>query len=328
MIVRGITHEALEMLCNQSADVVIVVDAQGRICTFNATAETVFGLQASEVIDHSLHEYPVLQPLLALLEKTTQHNHHATRSSIHLDPDREVTVQLIQTEDAPPPSNGLSAIMHDIVHDLKIPLASAKSMIDLVEALGELNDGQAEYLNRARLRMMGMADLVNEILDLVWMETSGELHRKEIDLIALTKRVVDDFREYATHHNVTIEPDMPEDSCTVLADENRIRSVLTNLISNAIKYSPDGGPVHISLVDNDDAVVVEVQDHGIGIAPQDLPKIFDRFYRVNSPETQRIEGSGLGLPIAKTVIEKHKGELSVKSTPGKGSTFSVWLPKS
>ena len=106
-----------------------------------------------------------------------------------------------------------------------------------------------------------------------------------------------------------------------------MEGVLNNLISNAIKYTPDGGRVTISLDDDDSFVKVSVTDTGIGIKGEDIPRIFDKFYRVKSSDTRQIVGTGLGLSIVKSIVDAHMGTISVESTEGKGTTFSVLLPK-
>jgi signal transduction histidine kinase len=112
----------------------------------------------------------------------------------------------------------------------------------------------------------------------------------------------------------------------IQGDERRLQSAISNLVSNAIKYSPNGGPVYVTVVPNEKTVTLRVEDHGIGIAPEHLSYLFQRFYRVHTPETSRIEGTGLGLAIVKAIVEKHGGEVFVQSAPGEGSVFGFRLP--
>ncbi|HJW83527.1 MAG TPA: ATP-binding protein [Anaerolineae bacterium] len=113
----------------------------------------------------------------------------------------------------------------------------------------------------------------------------------------------------------------------IRANARRLEQVFINLIGNAIKYTPEGGQIDVSLSEDHDFVVLQVRDTGIGIPPKDQPHIFDKFYRVESDETVSIAGTGLGLSIVKTIIEKHKGRVWVESEVGQGSAFTVLLPK-
>jgi len=121
--------------------------------------------------------------------------------------------------------------------------------------------------------------------------------------------------------------DPTQDDPLVLGDKEALEQVFSNLISNAVKYNRSKGTATITIKDKDKSVVVEVQDTGIGIAPEHLPFIFDQFYRVNRKEGQKTKGTGLGLSIAKKIVEAHEGTIRAISEPGKGSTFTVTLPK-
>ena len=210
-------------------------------------------------------------------------------------------------------------LMRDIVHDLKIPIASAKGFVDLVGAAGDLNDKQAEFAQRALGSLDTMLTRVHELLDMAWLETGGELAVVPTDLVDLVRQTVTDLEPFARRQRVQLNLDLPE-RCPIQADERRLMSAINNLISNAVKYSPEGGPVDISVRRRHDDVIVRVEDNGLGIEPEHLPHIFQRFYRIHTPRTQRIEGTGLGLEIAQAII-KHGGDIHVQSQPNAGSVF-------
>jgi signal transduction histidine kinase len=216
--------------------------------------------------------------------------------------------------------------MREIVHDLKVRIASAKGFIDLIDASGDLSSKQQTFAQRAHLSLTSMLSQVNEILDMSWLEAGGELDSCQTDLNKLVQRAVKELEGYARHSRVEITLDLPPEGCTVEGDERRLASAIGNLVGNAIKYSPNGGPVRVSIETNNATATFRVEDHGIGIPAEHLPRLFQRFYRVRTPETRRIEGSGLGLAIVKEIIEKHGGQVLVESTPGQGSTFGFSLP--
>ena len=171
-----------------------------------------------------------------------------------------------------------------------------------------------------------MLSQVHEILDMSWLETGGELTLCQTDLNRLVRHVASLLEGYARNSGVEFILDLPPEGCTVEGDERRLQSAIGNLIGNAIKYSPNGGPVHISVETDTTSAIFRVADHGVGIPAEHIPRLFQRFYRVRVPETRRIEGSGLGLAIVKAIVEKHKGEIFVQSEPGEGSVFGFTLP--
>ena len=143
----------------------------------------------------------------------------------------------------------------------------------------------------------------------------------------LLKKLIDFFEPIVQKEDISLKMDLTQDDPLVLGDEEALEQVFSNLISNAVKYNRSKGTATITIKDEDESVIVEVQDTGIGISPEHLPFIFDQFYRVNRKEGQKIKGTGLGLSIAKKIVEAHKGTIRAISKPGKGSTFIVTLPK-
>jgi two-component system, OmpR family, phosphate regulon sensor histidine kinase PhoR len=147
-----------------------------------------------------------------------------------------------------------------------------------------------------------------------------------MDLSAIIRDQVAFHLPRAESLSIRLEADVPENLPPVLANRRNMEAVLSNLITNAIKYSPDGGRVTVSASVENDYLCVRVKDTGIGISPEDLKLIFKQFYRVKTEKTRYINGTGLGLAIVKRIIESHEGRIKVESQPGEGSTFIVFLP--
>ncbi|MBP8975065.1 MAG: PAS domain-containing protein [Anaerolineae bacterium] len=324
MIIRSITHHALEALCAQASEAVVVVDAQGCIALFNPAAEAALGLCAAEVVGRLLSDCAVLQPLAARLGETTDNGQGAIRALLPLASGEQVPVQVIVLLDGMPAAG--EDLVENLVHDLKLPAAMAKNFIDVVQEAGELNAQQLDFANRARLKMLTMVDAINEVIDTFWMNASGRLHLRQTDLVPIIRKIEREAGDLARLRGVTIELDLPADGCTVLVDSTRIRNAISNLVNNAIKYSLNGGTVRIALTQEPGSITCQVADQGIGIAAEELERIFERGYRVRSKETDRIEGTGAGLAIVKTIVEKHGGKVFVSSTPGEGSVFGFTLP--
>ncbi|MCJ7580186.1 MAG: HAMP domain-containing histidine kinase, partial [Candidatus Aminicenantes bacterium] len=143
----------------------------------------------------------------------------------------------------------------------------------------------------------------------------------------LVEKLVAFFEPTVLDEQIFLSLESTSENLFVQGDRETLEQVFSNLISNAVKYNRPGGSVTITIKDEDESIIVEVQDTGIGIAPEHLPFIFDQFYRVNRKEGQKTKGTGLGLSIAKKIVEAHGGSIQVASAQGKGSTFSVTLPK-
>ena len=148
----------------------------------------------------------------------------------------------------------------------------------------------------------------------------------DTSLAALVRSAVANLGNLAARQGLRIVTEMMDDLPLVRADERRIVQVLSNLLSNAVKFSPAGGDIIVALRSESGGVRVEIRDPGIGIAEEDLPKLFTRFRQLNASSTRTAGGTGLGLVISRGIVEEHGGTLHVASTPGAGSVFSFWLP--
>lgn len=212
-------------------------------------------------------------------------------------------------------------------HELRTPLSSLKAMIQVLlrrqETTGVVRRPELENMERSVRRM---ELLVNDLLNTSLLETGMfALHMRRCDLVTLCRRILE---EHVMGTNVRITFVTPSDPIEVEVDVDRISQVVLNLLSNARKYSSVGAPISLILERREDTGVLMVQDQGVGIPEDQLPHIFERFYRV--PGIERQSGSnvglGLGLYIAQKIVECHRGRIEVSSHPGNGSTFSVILP--
>jgi PAS domain S-box-containing protein len=215
-------------------------------------------------------------------------------------------------------------------HDLKNPLASIKATAQLLERrldrAGELDrERMREGLHRLDVIATRAGGLVDELLDLASLRMGRrlDLNRQPADLVELAREVAQE-RQLATERH-TIRVDGPEARLIGLWDERRLGRVLANLLDNAVKYSPDGGPIDVRLQRDGDWVAIDVTDHGIGIPEHDQQRIFERFQRASNVE-ERIGGTGIGLASAWHILDSHGGTITVHSQEGSGTTFTVRLP--
>jgi len=170
--------------------------------------------------------------------------------------------------------------------------------------------------------------MVANLLDLGRIEAEARMDVEECDMTAIIGKVVADHAAQADLKRQSLQVQIAPDLPTVSGNPLRLGQALANLLSNAIKYTPEGGRVLLSADTAEGQVMICVKDNGIGIPQEDLPHIFDKFYRVKRPETEDIIGTGLGLSIVKTIVEKHQGRVWVDSKVGEGSTFTIILPAS
>lgn len=221
-----------------------------------------------------------------------------------------------------------SQFISTVSHELRTPLASMKEAVLIVldGVAGEINDDQKHFLDLAKRNIDRLWRLINDVLDFQKLgSTKMTFQMEEGDLGKVLEDAYGTMIHYANKCKVRtsldIEPGLPMG----LFDTDRIIQVLTNLISNAIKFSPPQGCVSVGLKSVDDGFVIRVQDEGMGIPPEALAKIFDRFYRVNRPGKE-IKGTGLGLAIVKRIVTAHGGRVEVESELEKGTVFTVYLP--
>ncbi len=214
-------------------------------------------------------------------------------------------------------------------HDLRNPLNVILGYVRVLERI-ELSGRDRELLTEARqnieLSVQKMRNLVTDVLDLAQIETGMDFHREMTPLGPFLAASLQGFHTVADEKGVELIFLPPAIGVSLMIDVKRMTRVMENLVSNAIKYTPPGGQVTVSARHNGEQALITVSDTGFGIPENDLPYLFDAFYRIEQGEYQREEGSGLGLSIVKTIVEQHKGTISVMSRVSRGSTFLVALP--
>lgn len=214
-----------------------------------------------------------------------------------------------------------------VSHELRGPLTAIKGFVQTLILKGEnlSLDMRQDFLSTINEQADRLNQLVEDLLNVSRIE-SRRLHMTmtEVDIEALCRKLLNQFRAKWGERDIVIEsdPSVP----LVQADEKKLDEVLVNLIDNAVKYSPDGGTVKVTMTPKEDSVEVSVEDSGIGISPEEAARLFEKFHRIATPETRDIGGTGLGLYIVKNLVEAHGGRIIVTSAEGVGSTFSFTLP--
>jgi two-component system, OmpR family, Ni(II)-sensor and/or redox sensor kinase NrsS len=217
----------------------------------------------------------------------------------------------------------------DAAHELRSPLASLLATVEAILRISQSSSQEIQTMVRTVERQgRRLSHLITDLLLLSSLEqNAAPLPFQPCCLNDLISDLIEEFSELAATAEVHLTCLIPELELYVLGNESQLYRLVSNLIANAIKYTPGGGQVIVTLEARDPLAVISVQDTGIGIQPEDQSRIFDRFYRVDSDRSRKTGGTGLGLTVARAIAHHHQGQLTVKSEPGAGSVFKVSLPK-
>jgi signal transduction histidine kinase len=212
-----------------------------------------------------------------------------------------------------------------VSHELRTPLTSLLGFTNLLLTRDFDADDRRHYLEIVHRESRRLAAIVDTFLDLRSIEQGRlELRTEPLDLATLAREQASFLLGQSRDHSLALE--LPEDGAVVLGDADRLSQVVANLISNAVKYSPGGGPVELVVLEVDGKVRLEVTDHGLGIPAEDQPRVFTKFFRGQANESG-IPGTGLGLAVSREIVEAHHGRIDFVSARGRGSTFWMELPK-
>ncbi len=218
----------------------------------------------------------------------------------------------------------------NVSHELRTPLVAIQKSLDLIiqKELGEVNPDQQKFLDIAHRNISRLSRLINDLLDISKIEAGGmSLKPKRFKTQELVAHVTGTLETWAKNKKIRFLTRYSDPALEVEADFDRLTQVLTNLMGNAIKFTPDNGDITIEvLVKSGEMVEIAVCDTGIGIAPEDQAKIFNKFVQVSLSQPQGVSSTGLGLTIAKEIVEMHSGKIWVESEAGKGSRFIFSIP--
>ena len=328
-------------------DGVLATNRRGQITMINDMAKRQLGIESDDALNQNILELLKIEEEYELRDLITQspelmiYSQNLNGEYISL----RVRFALIRRESGF--ISGLVAVLHDtteqekeererrlfvsnVSHELRTPLTSVKSYLEALDE-GALTEPVAPDFIKVSLdetnRMMRM---VTDLLHLSRID--NETSHLDVELINFTAFITfilnrfDKMRSQDEEKKYELVRDYPINSVWIEIDTDKMTQVIDNILNNAIKYSPDGGKITVSMKTTDDQMILSISDQGLGIPKQDLPKIFDRFYRVDRARSRAQGGTGLGLAIAKEIIKQHKGFIWAKSEYGKGSTFTIVLP--
>jgi two-component system phosphate regulon sensor histidine kinase PhoR len=343
--------EAVRAVVAGLPDPVVVLDRAGRVLHFNAAAaELAPALRVGEPAQSALRAPEVI----ATLRRALASNKAQRVDYVHHAPiDR--WLELIVTPVPLPASVGtpeaaMLMIFHDQTplrrveelradfvanasHELRTPLAALSGFIDTLQGPARDDASARErFLAIMRAQATRMARLIDDLLSLSRIELSAHVRPETpVDLAPILRQVVDGLEPLARERGVTIDVDMPPTSIIVPGDRDELLRLFENLIENGLKYGASGGKVDVAMStaaapDGSPEVRVKVRDYGPGIAPEHLPRLTERFYRVDVGDSRAQGGTGLGLSLVKHILNRHRGRLLIESMPGKGATFTAVFP--
>jgi signal transduction histidine kinase len=242
--------------------------------------------------------------------------------SIFRDITREVEVDRLKSE-----------FVTTVSHELRTPLTAIKGYVDILSmgAAGALSENQLHFLDIVSNNINRLNILVNDLLDISRIEAGRvTLNPQSVNVREIAEDIIADAlrRSQQEDKPMALSLDAPAKLPPVMGDGERIRQIIGNLVDNAFNYTPSNGTIRITIHQQDDELQVDVQDNGVGIAVEDQPRVFERFFRGEHPLVLATPGTGLGLPIVRQLVEMHRGHIWMTSTgvPGEGSTFSFTLP--
>jgi two-component system phosphate regulon sensor histidine kinase PhoR len=328
---------------NSSVDAVMAVDADGRVIFANDAAERLFSGSERGLLGNPFGWVMPDEQATQALRTSRENGSRETR--LIERPDR----RFLQVIVAPIVGGGewtTLVVFHDLTdirrvekvrrdfvanvsHELRTPLASIKSVIETLQS-GALDDRAAaqDFLSRADAEVDRLVQTVEELLELSRIESGRvPLARQPVKMGDVLAAAVARLRPQAEKEGLTLTLEVSPDLPLVIGDADRLEQAVVNLLHNAIKFTGGGGSIRVSAHREDAAVAVDVSDTGVGIAPEDLPRIFERFYKADRARARTSPGgTGLGLAVVKHTVEAHGGTVSVQSEPGRGSTFSFSIP--
>jgi two-component system phosphate regulon sensor histidine kinase PhoR len=326
----------LATILDNMTDGVIMVDTEGNVSLANKAAEKLIGVKEAknEPLIEAVRDHEV-DGLLKLCLSTTQTQATQYESSVSKGYLRVVAIPIAHTgvlllfqdlTELRSLQTTRRELIGNISHEFRTPLAGIKAMVETLSG-GAIDDKGAarDFLTRIDSEVDRLTQLVEELTELSRIETGkAELKKEPIDLNKLVEEVIAQLSPQAERQQLSISREFATNLPSVPADKDRVRQVITNLVHNAIKFTPGGGRIIITSRALEGSVVVHIADTGIGIPEEDLPRVFERFYK--GDKARAGGGTGMGLAIAKHVIQAHGGTIWVQSEEGKGSTFAFSLP--
>ncbi|PLR77777.1 PAS domain-containing sensor histidine kinase [Bacillus sp. V3-13] len=348
MKAQEMQQDRLTTLIENMGSGMILIDSRGYINMINRTYKEIFNVDPSKYLYQLYYEVIEHKQISKLVEEIFMTEQRVKKQMlIPLSIERRhfevYGAPIIGTNDV---WKGILLVFHDITelkkleimrkdfvanvsHELKTPITSIKGFSEtLLDGAMNDRDTLEAFLNIILKESDRLQSLIQDLLDLSKTEKEGfVLNVQPLDLISTLDEVFAILEGKAKEKNIALNLEVPEEELEIEGDQYRLKQVFINVINNSITYTPEGGNVTVSVKDAEETVTVQIKDTGIGIKKEEIPRIFERFYRVDKARSRNSGGTGLGLAIVKHLIEAHKGSIFVRSDVGKGTEFTIELLK-
>ncbi len=323
----------VDFFFRSTSDGVIVVK-DDKVAQMNPAAASMLGETPEDVVGRSpkrvFHKNPALVNLFTREgDQTLDVRLPRRRLAVGLASTLETGERVVMLHDVTESrdlDNRREALIKAISHDLRNPLSAMTGFADLVAKFGDLNDQQDKFLSRIKQTTDKLQDVISSLVDLAWIEAGMPLEHKPTQLRDIINNAVSKVKGLAHRQKVIIATSVQNPMPMVMGDPERLEQVIIQILQNALLYSQPEQTVVIHGWGDDDDVYCSVADRGIGIADDEIDLVFDRMYRSRNDVVRSIPGGGLGLTLAKTIIQRHGGDIWAASNLGEGSTFTFVLP--
>jgi PAS domain S-box-containing protein len=337
-----------ESVVRSIAEGLVVVDAKGKVLLMNPAAEKLLGIEKERKIGKSVLEDIKDEQLISLVQESSSGDKEIELASQKADTKKILRSSTAVIEDENGKTVGMVSVLSDVTkqreleklksdfvskvtHELRTPIAIIQNSLSVIleQSADSLTDIQEKFLTIIKRNLERLQHLINDILDLAKIgDKKMTLNLKPTSIEKIINDVCESVSAWAKTKAIEIEKITQDNLPQIQIDHLRIIQVLNNIVSNAIKFTPRNGKITIQakLQEKDKQIVVSIADNGVGIAPEDLNKVFDKFQQVGERTATDIGGTGLGLSIAKEIVELHQGRIWVESEKGQGAKFTFTLP--
>ncbi|MGD8632518.1 MAG: ATP-binding protein [Anaerolineales bacterium] len=321
--------ERTEAILRSVADAILVLDLDGEVVLANPTGQELLdGDQGASLYD-SLRNLFVAEGVVQSSVEIGEVTFQALASPVELEGDARGTVIVLRDITRMKELDQLkNQFVATVSHELRTPLTNIKLYLSLLRSADE--EKRARYHKVLVRETERLSDMIENLLDLSRLESQGTIEKDEVELNGLLQLVADNHEPACISKGIAFSTDFRR-RAVILADQAQIIQVFTNLLANAIAYTPVGGEIALNIagleeIEGQQYAKVVLEDTGIGIRKEDLPHVFDRFYRGEGVQKYQAEGSGLGLAIVREILDNHNAKVAVDSQPGEGTKFTLWLP--
>ena len=346
----NLDRNKLNAILSGMTEGVIAVDRNENIIHINAAAASLLGTDTVKSLGKPLWEITRTQDLCRILSDAGVSAEEIKRSMKISYGVRERIIEMhaVPLKDSAEKTVGAMVVLLDVSelrhletvrrdfvtnasHELKTPITAIRTLVETLidDFEGMDKTTQLSFLKKISNQSLRMTAIIVDLMALSRFELQDDNNRQAKILVDLGRAIDNSYQgiiQSAEEKNIRVEISRPQHAIEILSDEESLHQAVTNLLDNAIKYTPVGGHVWIRLKESDNEAIIEVEDTGIGIEPDDKERIFERFYRVDKARSRELGGTGLGLAIVRHIVMTHNGRIEVDSLPGSGSTFRIYLP--